>query len=134
MAFDDQYRIGAHGIFMDDKDRILLLKATYTDKSWGLPGGAIDPGETIHEALHRECMEELGVKIQIKYLSGIYYHQHFNSHVCIFRCEMPTDSVITLSSEHSEFKYFKLDDIGPKLRDRVLDCINFGGTVKSAKF
>ena len=28
--------------------------------TWGLPGGKIDPGETILEAIVRECQEELG--------------------------------------------------------------------------
>jgi 8-oxo-dGTP pyrophosphatase MutT (NUDIX family) len=28
--------------------------------TWGLPGGKIDSGETLLEAMHRECEEELG--------------------------------------------------------------------------
>ncbi|MEO3862954.1 (deoxy)nucleoside triphosphate pyrophosphohydrolase [Acrocarpospora sp. B8E8] len=32
---------------------------------WELPGGKVDPGESEHDALVRECDEELGVKISI---------------------------------------------------------------------
>jgi 8-oxo-dGTP diphosphatase len=32
---------------------------------WELPGGKVDPGEDEHDALVRECDEELGVKIAI---------------------------------------------------------------------
>ncbi|MEN9922966.1 MAG: hypothetical protein RIS09_480, partial [Actinomycetota bacterium] len=38
---------------------------------WELPGGQVDPGETIVEALHREIQEELNVDIEIlHYLQG----------------------------------------------------------------
>ncbi|GLW97683.1 (deoxy)nucleoside triphosphate pyrophosphohydrolase [Microtetraspora sp. NBRC 16547] len=32
---------------------------------WEFPGGKVDPGESDHDALVRECVEELGVKIVV---------------------------------------------------------------------
>ncbi|MCC5574347.1 (deoxy)nucleoside triphosphate pyrophosphohydrolase [Microtetraspora sp. AC03309] len=32
---------------------------------WEFPGGKVDPGESDHDALVRECVEELGVKIAV---------------------------------------------------------------------
>jgi len=51
LAFNDTYRFGAHAIIFNTEGHVLLLKKTYGDKGWSLPGGGVDPGETIHQAL-----------------------------------------------------------------------------------
>ena len=134
MAFNDLFRVGSHAVFLNEEQKVLLLLATYGDRRWGLPGGALDPGETVHQALERECMEELGIKPKVLYMSGIYYHKAHNSQSCIFRCELPKDAIIHLSSEHSEYRYFGLDELNEVQRHRVLDCFNFDGKVKSCIF
>ena len=59
----------------DSEGRVLLLKSAYGDLTWHLPGGAIDPGETIQDCVERECWEELGQKINVLCLTGVYYHK-----------------------------------------------------------
>jgi 8-oxo-dGTP pyrophosphatase MutT (NUDIX family) len=134
MAFDDHFRLSVHAVFTDDEGRILQLKSTYDGERWGLPGGALDSAETIHEALLRECREELGVDIEILYMSGMYFHKAYNSHACLFRCNLPKNSDFKLSSEHSEYRYFSLDELSAIQKQRVTDCLQFDGKVKSARF
>lgn len=134
MAFEDTFRLSVHAAIFDQDQKVLQLKQTYGNLSWGLPGGAIEPGETIHETLLRECREELGIEIEISNLTGVYYHKHFNSHVFIFRCQLPHNPELTLSSEHSEFRYFSLEELSAVQRRRIEDCLSFDGFVKSAKF
>lgn len=134
MGFDDTYKLSAHAVICNDSGDVLQLRATYADKSWGLPGGALDIGETVHEALLRECREELGRDIIIDYLSGVYYHRVYNSHVFIFRAHFKDNGDIHLSSEHSAYEYFPLNDLSPVQRVRVMHCLGFNGEVHSAKF
>jgi len=65
MAFNDLFRISAHAVFTDADDKVLILKANYAEKRWGLPGGGLDLGEMVHQVLIRECKEELGVDVEI---------------------------------------------------------------------
>jgi 8-oxo-dGTP diphosphatase len=49
-------------------EKLLLVKrAKEPDKgTWGIPGGAIEVGETVEEAARREIMEECSLKIDIE--------------------------------------------------------------------
>ncbi|WP_163122871.1 NUDIX hydrolase [Acinetobacter portensis] len=134
MAFTDFYRLSSHAVILNENNEVLLLKATYANCAWGLPGGGLDMGETIHEALIRECKEELGCDISIDYLSGVYFHSAVISHAFIFRCHLSKNSNIQLSSEHSEFKWFSIDELSPIQKQRVEDCLTFNGEVKSRAF
>ncbi|MBJ9954465.1 MULTISPECIES: NUDIX domain-containing protein [unclassified Acinetobacter] len=134
MGFHDFYRMSSHAVIVNEQQQVLLLKATYADCAWGLPGGGLDQGETVHQTLLRECHEELGCDVKIEYLSGIYYHPAVNSHAFIFKCTLPGDQQINLSEEHSEYQWFDFDQLSPVQKIRVEDCFNFNGQVISRSF
>lgn len=134
MGFDDRYRLSAHAVITDAHGRVLLLKAAYGAHSWGLPGGGLDPGETLHEALLRECREELGCSVDVGYLSGVYYHSSLDSHAAIFRCHLPDAANLELSDEHTEHRYFEPAELADVQRVRVEDCLHFDGIARSRRF
>jgi 8-oxo-dGTP pyrophosphatase MutT (NUDIX family) len=134
MGFNDLYRFSVHAVITNNEGKVLQLKSTYADNSWGLPGGGVEPGETVHEAIKRECREELGVNILISNLTGLYYHKHYNSQVGIFRCELSMDAEICLSSEHSEFRWFDISQLSYAQQTRVKDSLEYNGQVISRAF
>lgn len=134
MGFDDLYRFSVHAVILNKENKVLLLKQTYTDKRWGLPGGGVEQGETIHEAIVRECREELGLNVYVDMLTGFYYHRKMNSQVGIFRCTLPDNAKIILSSEHSEYSWFDISELGDVQRTRVWDALNYNGKVISRVF
>ena len=134
MGFHDFYRMSAHAVIVNEQHQVLLLKANYADHAWGLPGGGLDMGETIHQALLRECQEELGCAVDVAYLSGVYFHAAVCSHAFIFRCALPENAQIQLSEEHSTYRWFALEELSAVQRIRVDDCLQFDGMVRSRSF
>eukprot|EP01060_Flectonema_neradi_P022839 TRINITY_DN31059_c0_g1_i1.p1 TRINITY_DN31059_c0_g1~~TRINITY_DN31059_c0_g1_i1.p1 ORF type:complete len:298 (+),score=59.89 TRINITY_DN31059_c0_g1_i1:46-939(+) len=59
--------VGCGAFIFDDKKRVLLIKRSQNAKSepgtWARPGGAVEMGETVEEALVREMREEVGLEI-----------------------------------------------------------------------
>jgi 8-oxo-dGTP pyrophosphatase MutT (NUDIX family) len=131
VAYQDLYRLSAHAVIIDSQRRVLLLKSAYGSLAWELPGGALGPGETAHECVARECQEELGQNINVLCLTGVYYHKVHSSHAFIFRAELCSMPVV-LSPEHSDFRYFALEELGTVQRTRVEVCLRFNGEVASA--
>ena len=134
MAFDAFYRMSSHAVIQNESSQILLLKANYADAAWGLPGGGLDYGETIHQALYRECFEELGCHVEIEYLSGAYFHANVNAHAFIFKCKLKAPYQIQLSLEHSAYAWFDLDLLAEIQKIRVQDCLEHAGHVISRSF
>lgn len=134
MAFQDFYRMSSHAVIQNEIGQILLLKANYASCDWGLPGGALDLGETVHDALYRECLEELGCEIIVDYLSGIYYHSKVISHAFIFKCRFKQSAEIHLSHEHSDYAWFDVSALSEVQQIRVKDCLSYCGDVVSRAF
>lgn len=77
-------RVGTELVFMNfavacilDGEGRLLLQHRADDGQWGLPGGAMELGESAEEAVIREVKEETGLTVTIDHLLGVYTrYQH----------------------------------------------------------
>jgi len=61
-------------IVTDDDGRILLMRRADTG-GWGLPGGFLEPGESLEEAARREVVEEVGLELGELTLVGVFSGQ-----------------------------------------------------------
>ncbi len=57
-------RISVRALVFDDQNRIALMNLTKRGY-YKLPGGGMEPGEDEESSLRRECLEELGRRIEI---------------------------------------------------------------------
>jgi len=62
---------GAGVIVLDQLNRVLLQHRADNDM-WGIPGGALEPGERLEDAAVREVQEEVGLKCGPLELFGVY--------------------------------------------------------------
>ena len=57
-------RVRVTGVVVEDGRILLLNQDTDTGRSWSLPGGKLEAGETLAEALVREMKEETGLDVE----------------------------------------------------------------------
>lgn len=61
----------ASTVVSNDRGELLLQRRSDNDL-WSIPGGAMEPGETIRQTAIRETKEETGLDIEPTHLIGIY--------------------------------------------------------------
>jgi len=77
---------GVRALVIDDRGRVFLIKHSYVS-GWHLPGGGVEPGETMRQALTRELMEEGNIELTAPPpLHSLYYHPSVSDrdHVALF--------------------------------------------------
>lgn len=84
---------------------------------WEFVGGKAEKGESIEDALKRECMEELGVKVKV---NDIFYevdhtYPDITIHLTLFNAEITEGEPKML--EHADIKW-----ISPKETDNYEFC------------
>jgi 8-oxo-dGTP pyrophosphatase MutT (NUDIX family) len=83
----------------------------------GLPGGFVDPGESLEQALRREVREEVGLDLQqVEYLAS-YPHSYQDGDVrvptcdAVFVCRFDEKPSVSACDEVSEVRWIPAADV-----------------------
>lgn len=126
----------ASGVIRGSDGRLLLQKRS-DNGWWGLPGGKIEPGESVKTALRREVFEETGLSVRVDRIVGVYSDpsnytiatypggsvvQYVN--IC---CVCTIESGTLRGSDEGEVSFFSLEALPANLllphRIRIKDAI-----------
>lgn len=116
------FQVFSAAVIFDEQNRIFLVKLTYQRfHPWGIPGGALEYGESAEDAVVREIWEETGltVKIEKLLLNRTFPPDKFAMY---YLCTI-TDGVFQSSDEVSEYGYYPLNGL-PDIRPRDYALIN----------
>jgi 8-oxo-dGTP diphosphatase len=87
-------------------DCILLVHRTKAPTGWGLPGGKIEDGEDIRDAIKRELREETSLQSMRKRFIKLGESSSVNGrHVTVFKLRLVLDSDVNISSEHDGYMW-----------------------------
>jgi 8-oxo-dGTP pyrophosphatase MutT (NUDIX family) len=111
---------GVAAIIPNDAGEVLLQRRS-DNGQWGLPGGAIDPGEEPAEAVVREVHEETGLLVQPTRIVGVYgghdlmltypNGDQIATISILFRCQVTGGQLRLDNDETLELRYFPLHQL-----------------------
>jgi ADP-ribose pyrophosphatase YjhB (NUDIX family) len=96
------------------QERKVLLTKRRDFEVWCLPGGEVDPGESLAQAAVREAREEVGLEVQLERLVGIHSRPQWLSignHVVVFAARVTGGTLTLQPQEVLEARYFNRDEL-----------------------
>lgn len=121
------FYVAAHALVLDDENRVLVTKRAscndYMPQKWDIPGGTVEEGETVEEALIRELQEETGIDIEP--IAPVYAYSNLSqlpkrqTIQLVYTCKYKNGAVTLNPDEHEEYRWVDYSDL------RKMDCIAF---------
>ncbi len=125
--YPSQPVLAVAGCLFRGKEVLLVKRARPPGEGrWSIPGGVVELGEHLTQALQREMMEELGIEIEVLGLMGVFerlskdqegrlkYH-----YVIIDYYGIPKSKGINPNSEVEEYRWVPLDRLEEFMSDTV---------------
>lgn len=110
-----QLAVGCSAVIFDSKHERILLVRRADNGRWTVPGGYMEPGESLTEACAREVLEETGLQVKVTRLISVYttpdilleYPDGNRLQLVVLHFETePTGGELRTSDETTELKYF----------------------------
>jgi 8-oxo-dGTP pyrophosphatase MutT (NUDIX family) len=117
---EGRIRLGCSAIIFDEAHEKVFLTKRADNGLWCLPGGGVDPGESVEETVIREVQEETGLTVRVLRLIGVYSDPNwlvvYNESDSVQIVALNFEVLITagkpgLSNETSDWGYYSLEEI-----------------------
>ncbi len=108
------------GALILQEGRVLLVERAREPMKgyWSLPGGAVETGEALEDAMRREVLEETGLEVDVLGLVEVFervtrdadgaaeYHYILLDYVCV-----PTGGVLCAADDAARAAWFPLEEV-----------------------
>lgn len=114
----------------NSKDEVLLVKTHWRSDTWELPGGQVEEGESLSEAVRREFLEETGITIEPIGITGVYSNNTKGIISIVFYANYVSGEIKIQPEEIKEACFVKLNEtnidtylVRPHMKSRALDAM-----------
>ena len=125
MTDTHRFSVSVAAAVIDEAGRALAIQRN-DNLHWEPPGGVLEPGETLHQGLVREVLEETGLHVEPRVLTGVYQNVPRDIVALVYRCH-PVSGELRTSDESRRVAWLSTDDVQRLMTEayavRVLDAL-----------
>ena len=124
------YLIVASLVLVRTTEGVLLVQQNMGAGQWGIPGGHMDPNETVEQAAVREMREETGLRVKLGRVVGFYTVPSEQAVSVVFEAAITGGELKRVTHETADARFFASDQLPADFRrghrQRVLDFLSDG--------
>lgn len=122
--------IAVSAFVTNKKEEVLLVKTHWRSDTWESPGGQVEEGEALDKAVCREVLEETGLTILPKGVTGVYYNATKHILSVVYKATYVSGEIRLQPEEIKEAKFINLTESNmdqyitrPHMKSRTLDAM-----------
>lgn len=122
--------VAVAGYLTNEKDEVLLTKVHWRADTWEMPGGQVEEGEALDQAVCREIKEETGLSVKPIGITGVYYNASMHILAVVFKVAYVSGDIKIQPEEIQEAKFIALNEENideyitrPHMKSRTVDAM-----------
>ena len=122
--------VAVAGYLINEENEVLLVKVHWRADKWELPGGQVEEGEALDQAVCREIKEETGLTVKPIGITGVYYNASMHILGIVFKVAYVSGEIKIQPEEIQEAKFVALNEENineyitrPHMKSRTLDAM-----------
>ncbi|EEL89674.1 Mutator mutT protein (7,8-dihydro-8-oxoguanine-triphosphatase) [Bacillus cereus AH1272] len=122
--------VAVAGYLTNEKNEVLLTRVHWRADTWEMPGGQVEEGEALDQAVCREIKEETGLTVKPIGITGVYYNASMHILAVVFKLAYVSGDIKIQPEEIQEAKFIALNEKNideyitrPHMKSRTVDAM-----------
>jgi 8-oxo-dGTP diphosphatase len=124
----------AVGVIQDSLGRVLVARRSAQQHQgglWEFPGGKVEEGESVRDALHRELYEELGIEVNLAYPFTLIDYRYTDLHVLLDVWRVKRFTGVPMARESQPLEWRNVSELDqdefPAANRQIIQALNSEG-------
>lgn len=124
----------AVGVIQDSLGRVLVARRSAQQHQgglWEFPGGKVEKGESVRDALHRELYEELGIEVNLAYPFTLIDYRYTDLHVLLDVWRVKRFTGVPMARESQPLEWRNVSELDqdefPAANRQIIQALNSEG-------